>query len=337
MSRVVRVILCLASMAAVLLPVPGQALDRTQLAVIVNTFDPLSVRIGEYYAARRGISFQNVINVGFPGTKSVLTHAEFEAVKAQVDRQTLPNVQAYALTWAAPYRVECMSITTAFAFGFDRAFCAEGCRFTKVSQYFDSAVSLPFTQLKMRPTMSIAALSFEQARALIDRGVEADGTFPLGTAYLLSTSDKARDVRSKWYAAIEQMFNGRLRVRWLTADALRDRDDVLFYFTGRAKVEGLETLRFLPGAIADHLTSAGGALTDSSQMSVLRWLEAGATGSYGTVVEPCAFAQKFPHPAVLMAHYLGGETLIEAYWKSVDMPGQGVFVGEPLASPFRRP
>jgi len=229
-------------------------------------------------------------------------------------------VQAYALTWAAPYRVECMSITTAFAFGFDRAFCAEGCRFTKVSQYFDSSVSLPFTQLKMRPTMSIAALSFEQARALIDRGVEADGTFPVGTAYLLSTSDKARDVRSKWYAAIEQTFNGRLRVRWLTTDALRDRDDVLFYFTGRAKVEGLDTLRFLPGAIADHLTSAGGALTDSGQMSVLRWLEAGATGSYGTVVEPCAFAQKFPHPAVLMAHYLGGETLIEAYWKSVDMP-----------------
>jgi hypothetical protein len=92
MSRVVRVILCLASVAAVVLPVPGQALDRTQLAVIVNTFDPLSVRIGEYYAMRRRISFQNLIKVSFPGTKSALTQAEFEAVKAQVDRQTLPNV-----------------------------------------------------------------------------------------------------------------------------------------------------------------------------------------------------------------------------------------------------
>ena len=35
-----------------------------------------------------------------------------------------------------------------------------------------------------------------------------------------------------------------------------------------------------------------------------------------------------------MAHYLMGETLIEAYWKSVLMPGQGVFVGDPLARPF---
>ena len=37
-----------------------------------------------------------------------------------------------------------------------------------------------------------------------------------------------------------------------------------------------------------------------------------------------------------IAHYLSGETLIEAYWKSVAMPGQGIFVGEPLAAPFRR-
>jgi uncharacterized protein (TIGR03790 family) len=88
--------------------------------------------------------------------------------------------------------------------------------------------------------------------------------------------------------------------------------------------------------MADHLTSSGGALTErGGQMSALAWLEAGATASYGTVVEPCNLPQKFPHPAVAIAHYLAGETLIEAYWKSVRMPGQGVFVGEPLAAPFR--
>jgi uncharacterized protein (TIGR03790 family) len=106
---------------------------------------------------------------------------------------------------------------------------------------------------------------------------------------------------------------------------------VLFYFTGRARVSGLPTLRFRPGAIADHLTSNGGTLTDSPQMSSLAWLDAGATGSYGTVVEPCAFPQKFPQPPIVMRRYLAGETLIEAYWKSVAMPAQGVFIGEPLA------
>lgn len=36
-----------------------------------------------------------------------------------------------------------------------------------------------------------------------------------------------------------------------------------------------------------------------------------------------------------MGHYLRGETLIEAYWKSLSMPGQGIFIGEPLANPFK--
>jgi len=314
---------------------PAYSLDRGQLAIVVNTLDPLSLRIGDYYASRRGISFQNLIKVHFRPDTSALTREEFADVKAQVDRQVLPSVQAFALTWAAPYRVECMSITSAFAFGFDTQLCAEGCKRTRPSPYFDSPSSLPFTDLGIRPAMSIAALTFDRAKALIDRGIRADGSFPRGTAYLLSTSDKARNVRSVWYPSIAQMFGSRLDVRVLGQDALRDRNDVLFYFTGKAEVSGLESLHFVPGAVADHLTSTAGMLTDSRQMSALRWLEAGATGSYGTVVEPCAVLEKFPHPAVLMAHYLGGDTLIEAYWKSVDMPGQGIFVGEPLAAPFR--
>jgi hypothetical protein len=76
-------------------------------------------------------------------------------------------------------------------------------------------------------------------------------------------------------------------------------------------------------------------LTNSGQMSALRWLEAGATGSYGTVSEPCNYTEKFPQASVLIPHYFSGETLIEAYWKSVAWPGQGIFVGEPLANPYK--
>lgn len=185
--------------------------------------------------------------------------------------------------------------------------------------------------------MAIAGLSFEQSKALIDRGVNADGSFPEGTAYLLSTSDETRNVRSSVYPLAKRVFaKEKIRVFALKRNDIKFVDDVLFYFTGLANVTHLETLGFVPGAIADHLTSSGGRLTESSgQMSALRWLEAGATGSYGTVVEPCNLLQKFPNPAVLASRYLKGETMIEAYWKSVAMPGQGLFIGEPLAAPFR--
>jgi uncharacterized protein (TIGR03790 family) len=325
-------VLALATAAAWTLD--AQALDRSQLGVIVNRADPLSVQIGEYYAERRRIPFQNVVEVSFPPGRTLMSRSEFDVIKAEVDKGTPRQVQAYALTWAAPYRVECMSITAAFAFGFDETFCAKACAMTRPSPYFNSTSRQPYIDFRVRPTMAIAATDFEHAKALIDRGVESDGLAPSGTAYLLSTSDRARDVRSQTYSLVERMLQGHLRARVLKQDALRDQKDVLFYFTGRERVEGLETLGFAPGAVADHLTSFGGMLTDSGQMSALRWLDAGATGSYGTVVEPCAFPQKFPYPAVVIAHYLLGETLIEAYWKSVAMPGQGIFIGEPLAAPF---
>jgi hypothetical protein len=69
-------------------------------------------------------------------------------------------------------------------------------------------------------------------------------------------------------------------------------------------------------------------------MSALRWLEAGVTASYGTVTEPCAYADKFPAASVLVQSYFRGNTAVEAYTKSVRQPSQGVFVGDPLARPF---
>ena len=134
---------------------PSAALDRTQLAIVINTRDPLSVGIGEYYAAKRSLSFQNIIKVEFAPGATTMTAQEFEPVRAAVERQARPSVQAYALTWAAPYRVDCMSITSAFAFGFDPIFCAEGCKPTQASPLFNSPARLPFTQLRMRPTMAI--------------------------------------------------------------------------------------------------------------------------------------------------------------------------------------
>lgn len=315
----------------------AHALDATHLAVIINTADPLSIQVGEYYAARRRISFQNIIRIALPRDRTSLTPEEFEEFKREVDQRAMSIVQVFALTWAAPYRVGCMSITSAFAFGYDPAFCEPGCAPTRPSRYFNSRASLPFNQLGIRPTMAISATSFEQAKALIDRGVAADGQFPNGTAYLLTTSDVARNVRSAFYPDVRRAVRGRIPVAILKKDHIQHVNDVLFYFTGRQSVDGLQTLHFRPGAIADHLTSSGGVLIDSTQMSSLRWLEAGATGSYGTVVEPCNLTQKFPNPALVAANYLQGDTLIEAYWKSVAMPGQGIFIGEPLATPFRKP
>jgi uncharacterized protein (TIGR03790 family) len=313
---------------------PKTGLEPRELAIVVNENDPVSVNIGNYYREIRQIPETNLIRLKIPVGTAVLSREQFEPVKRELDRITPAHIQAYALAWTKPYRVDCMSITAAMGMGFDQAYCSTQCGPTKPSGYFNSSSVAPFSDHKIRPAMLLAGGNFDDVKRLIGRGVASDSTFPAGTGYLLTTSDKNRSVRSALFDATVQAVGDAFRLERLSADSIKNKKDVLFYFTGLIKVPNLQTLGFVPGAIADHLTSTGGALTESQQMSSLRWLEAGATGSYGTVVEPCNHLAKFPHPGVVMERYAEGNTLIEAYWKSVAWPGEGVFIGEPLAKPF---
>jgi uncharacterized protein (TIGR03790 family) len=178
--------------------------------------------------------------------------------------------------------------------------------------------------------------SIEQAKALIDRGIQSAFRLVSASAYYLITSDAARNSRAPFFPRPQYLPPRKLAIRTMKKESLAKVEDIMVYQTGASSVPNLDTLRFRPGALADHLTSVGGDLYGKSQMSSLRWLEAGATASYGTVSEPCNYWQKFPNPAVLLKHYLQGDSAIEAYWKSVLWPTQGLFIGEPLAAPYRR-
>src|SRR5260370_37049895 len=171
------------------LAAPGAAvaLDAAQLGVVVNTADPYSVEIGDYYVRRRGARRAIIVSVTLPTGQGEIGRSAFETARAQVQAGLPGRVQALALAWTPPFRVDCLSVTTAFAFGFDPAFCAEGCRRTRPSPYFDSPSPTPFREWGMPPAMLLAGASAAEAKAIIDRGVAADSCLPSGTAYVLST------------------------------------------------------------------------------------------------------------------------------------------------------
>ncbi len=317
------------------MPATVWALSADQIALVVNVQDKLSRQIADYYQAKRHIPAANRIEVSFAPGKSVMSQQEFQGIQATLNQTVPASIQGYVLTWAKPYRVDCMSITTAFAMGFDPGFCAKDCNVTRLSSYAGSKSQQPFADYQIRPTMMLAAQNLADGKALIDRGIAADGSLPFGYIYLMDSPDEARNIRADSYAFIKQSYGDLFPVYIEPGAELRNKHQVLMVVTGAAHLAGMDSNEFVPGAIADHLTSFGGRLTDSSQTSALAWLQAGATGSYGTVMEPCNFPEKFPNPEVLLDRYLNGDTLLEAYWKSVAMPGQGVFIGEPLAAPFR--
>lgn len=316
--------------------VAAPRLQPEQLAIVINDAEPNSVKIGEYYRKRRGIPAANVVHVRIPDKPRELSKSRFQALKEEIDGQLKPEVQAVLMIWTAPYKVECNSITGAYSLGFDREQCARTCAAGRPSPYFNSTSPRPYTDLDVRLSMLMPTESVAQAKALIDRGAGAGFKLRPATAYYLVTSEKARNSRAAFFPPPGRIEARRLATRTLQADVLENVRDVMIYETGMAQVDKLDTLGFLPGALADHLTSLGGDLLGTSQMSALRWLEAGATASYGTVSEPCNHWQKFPNPSVLLKHYVQGNSAIEAYWKSVAWPHQGLFIGEPLAAPYRK-
>ena len=323
-------------------------LVAADLGLVINVSDLYSVAVGDYYSRQRGIPPEQILRLELP-VKSSLNAGEFESFAKQVREGMGPQVQAIAMAWAQPYAVECNSITSALTLGFAPEVCNQTCAPTPVSRYFNSTSARPFTDLGLRPSMLIAAKSIDSAKALIDRGIASDQQLgkrgvPPANAVFVSTNDAARNVRAALFPR-----EGPVTLRNAPGAATdsgvrvvrRDGSDtsplrrVFLYETGLIRVDTIDTAQWLPGALADHLTSTGGRLLDTNgQMSVLDWLEAGATASYGTVSEPCNHVQKFPHPQVLLFHYMNGATALEAYWRSVAWPAQGVFVGEPLASPF---
>ncbi|MFM9836150.1 MAG: TIGR03790 family protein [Methylophilaceae bacterium] len=304
------------------------------LAVVVNVEDDNSMEVGKYYLAARNIPKINLIKVHIALGERSLNPAKFDILRKDIISQLKPNIQAIVMVWTTPYAVSCNSITSALTLGYDAKQCENTCAKGKFNPYFDSQSRKPFVDYGLRISMLLPVESVEQAKALIDRGVLSEFKLNEASAYLLNTSDKARSSRAIFFPKSTRIDSKKLQINTMNANAIEGKQDVMFYFTGLTHVPNLPTLTFMPGAIADHLTSSGGDLLGSSQMSSLRWLEAGATASYGTVSEPCNYWQKFSNPSVLMKHYLSGETAIESYWKSVAWPAQGLYIGEPLAKPY---
>ncbi|MBN2489695.1 MAG: hypothetical protein JXQ29_02460 [Planctomycetes bacterium] len=180
--------------------------------------------------------------------------------------------------------------------------------------------------------------------ALVQRTAAVDGTEPAGTVYLLANSDVRAGTRQPAFAATVKAL-AALGRRAEILDAGRDaqdgrmpigKDDVLGAVMGTAGFDWTRSRsRLLPAAIAEHLTSFGAFFREPGQTKASEFLRHGAAGTCGTVVEPYALAQKFPHP-FLHVYYAEGCSLAEAFYQSVQGPYQLLVMGDPLARPFAR-
>jgi hypothetical protein len=177
------------------------------------------------------------------------------------------------------------------------------------------------------------------AKMIVDQGSASDGTFPTQTVYLCKSTDTLRNVRYQSFdhAIFDARLRGNYSIQRLNTYTISDLGNILGGQTGSYNY-GVSGVWCVPGGLLDNLTSYGGLIfaDNGAQLSILSLLAAGASGSYGTVVEPCNYLEKYPSPQDYF-YQARGFSLAECYYQSVTNPYQGLLIGEPLAAPFAQP
>jgi len=332
------------------------------VVVVVNQNSTNSVQLGNYYCEKRCVPPQNLLRINWTGGNTTWAQSDFDTnllnpLVAMLSSRGLTNQVDYVvLSMDIPYQVTAAdginSTTAALFYGFKTDDCSTNCPAGIPGCNLPDASSNAYAASEgiFRQTPPIAAGSnswlvtmltssnLAQAQAIIDCSVASDGAFPTQTVWLAKTSDLARNVRYLEFdnAIFDARVAGNFSIARINLDSPYGLTNLLGYQTGLAGFNLLPNV-FVPGAMADSLTSYGGViLAPNGQTSLLAFMNAGACGSYGTVTEPCNYLQKFPSPQDYF-YQARGFSLAECYYMSLVNPYQGLIVGEPLAAPFARP
>jgi uncharacterized protein (TIGR03790 family) len=330
------------------------------VVVVVNQTSTNSVQLGNYYCERRQLPPQSLLRINWSGTNTDWTITDYTNVLLNpvlnflASSQLTNQIDYVVLSMDIPYRVTASgsaainSTTSALFYGF-KADPNPPCSIAPGStslyagseDIFRSKAPISPSSNSFLVTM-ITASNLPLAKLVVDQGVLSDSSFPTETVYLSKSPDVDRNVR---YVLFDNaIFNTRLRGNYSmqrTSNPVIDGLGVVSGFESGFSGYGGYTVggaSFVPGSIADNLTSFGGVLfaDNGGQLNILGFLAAGAAGTYGTVDEPCNFLVKFPSPQVYF-YQARGFSLGECYYLGVTNPYQGLLLGEPLAAPFAQP
>lgn len=178
--------------------------------------------------------------------------------------------------------------------------------------------------------------SLDQATEVLQNAAKSDATFPEAAFWFTYTRDARTEPR------FPQLANALLWLKKSGHDAeiihsampVSKSGPCVGLMLGTANMP-LDDRRwhFVPGAIAENLTSLSARFDTGAQTKITELLHAGAAMTCGPVFEPYNLPVKFPS-AIMYGYYGSGVTAIEAYYLSVTCPYQLLMVGDPLAQPY---
>ncbi|HEX4343543.1 MAG TPA: TIGR03790 family protein, partial [Verrucomicrobiae bacterium] len=330
--------------------------------VVVNQNSTNSVQLGNYYLEKRQIEPQNLVRINWTGGNTVWDKTNFESVllpplQAAIASRGLSNqIDLVVLSMDIPYAVSSTngynSTTAVLYYGFKPDGCTMSCPGGLAScslpfpatNYYAAQEDIfrnvgPGINRSNVMAMMLTSDSLADAKLIVDHGVTSDSTFPTQAVVLAKSSDTGRNIRYREFD--DTVFNAQVRGNYAVARTNNSStpwglNNLLGYENGLYQFT-ISPNTFVPGAMADSLTSYGGVIFGpNDQTTAMFFLNAGAAGSYGTVVEPCAYLEKFPSSQNYF-YQCRGFGIAESYYQSLEYPYQGIMLGEPLAAPFAQP
>jgi hypothetical protein len=358
-------------LAAALLftPCRAPAIGPHEVLVLANARETESLAVARAYTRLRNIPSVNLLELDLGDSvqgdyvsmspEAFTTRIWAPAQAAMRDRGIDGHILAWAYSTHFPFRIDSAPVVSLQGLTFVRNHMpspADISGGTYASPLFAGPdkpggqgfgpQSLDSARLLLRGDMPLPSMTLgytgprgntaAEVIAMLERGAASDGTRPDGTVYFV-TGDDIRAKTRAWQfgpaaASLRQMGVKAVVTNGFPSEA----DAILGIMAGAPTVEPAAAGRYLPGAMADHLTSLAAVFDQASQTKLSRWIASGATGSAGAVCEPMSYWTKFPH-ARFFNHYRMGCTMIESFYQSIRSPLQLMIIGEPLAAPWAQP
>ena len=243
-----------------------EQLTGKNVLVLFKQHDSLSKKIADYYLQKRAVPKSQLVGIKLStANNSTISPSQFADIQQQIKPYLTDQIKVLLLTWHTPYRVGCMSITSAFSLGFDEKYCSHnkshisGCHMTANSPFFNAKSHQLWQSDTIRLTMMLSGRRFDEVKELIDRGVKADNSQPHGDAYLVRTQDVQRSTRWRMFKKLADIWpeqNG-LQIHYVDdhlrsqGTSIKNKNNILFYLTGYTQVPDIKSNHYLPGAIAD--------------------------------------------------------------------------------------
>jgi uncharacterized protein (TIGR03790 family) len=354
---------------------PGAARAQTgeNVLVVINTSQPASVKVGEYYATARRVPGNNVVRIS-AGTAELVSREDYERTIEQpignwLARHSLQDKVLYlVLAKGVPLRISGTSGRDGTESSVDSELTLlyrklAGIRTAVVGRvenpYYLNQGALseakPFTRFvaDIYLVTRLDGFTAEDAIKLIDR---AQAPARNGKIVLDQPGESTERIGDKWVIEagdrIKELLGDRLVLETTPAPASSAAPVLGFFSWGSNDPSNQlrrHNLRFANGAIAATFVSTDGRTfvepadtwvpgarpgADSESLAA-DLVREGLTGVVANVSEP--YLEATARPQIFFPAYLTGFNLAESFYLSMPYLGwQTIVIGDPLCAPFQQ-